>query len=51
MVPGHTPYVVNSDDLQRFIATVRDYCSWFQDEMGGQFMGLTQLRDSMIERA
>lgn len=51
MVPGHTPYVANSDDLQRFIATVRDYCSWFQDEMGGQFMGLTQLRDSMIERA
>lgn len=44
---GHTPYVRTADDLKRFIATVHDYCAWFRDEFGGQFMGLTQLRDAM----
>ena len=47
MVAGHTPYVRTADDLRRFIATVHEYCTWFRDEIGGQFMGLTQLRDSM----
>ncbi|MDB5963419.1 MAG: glycosyltransferase [Massilia sp.] len=47
MAVGHTPYVRSADDLSRFIATVHDYCAWFRDEFGGQFMSLTQLRDSM----
>jgi hypothetical protein len=47
MAVGHTPYVRTADDLTRFIATVHDYCAWFRDEVGGQFMSLTQLRDSM----
>jgi hypothetical protein len=38
MAPGHTPYVRTSADLERFIASVRDYCTWFRDEMGGAFM-------------
>jgi hypothetical protein len=43
MVPGHTPYVRTDADLQRFIATVHDYCTWFRDELGGEFMSITGL--------
>jgi hypothetical protein len=43
IVPGHTPYVRDAAGLERFIATVRDYCVWFRDELGGQFMSMTQL--------
>jgi hypothetical protein len=47
MVAGHTPYVRDAAELERFIATVHDYCAWFRDEIGGQFMGLSQLRTAM----
>lgn len=47
MVPGHTPYVRSAAELERFIATVSDFCDWFRDELGGQFMGLSQLRDAL----
>jgi len=47
MVAGHTPYVRSAADLERFIATVHDYCAWFRDEIGGQFMSLSQLRAMM----
>jgi len=43
MVPGHTPYVRDMAELERFIATVHDYCSWFRDELGGQFLSMRQL--------
>lgn len=45
MAVGHTPYVRSAADLERFIATVRDFCTWFRDELGGQFASLSQLRD------
>jgi hypothetical protein len=45
MAVGHTPYVRSAADLERFIATVRDFCHWFRDEMGGQFVSLAQLWD------
>jgi hypothetical protein len=45
MAVGHTPYVRSASDLERFIATVRDFCAWFRDELGGQFASLSQLRD------
>lgn len=45
MAVGHTPYVRSAADLERFIATVHDFCSWFRDELGGQFASLAQLRD------
>lgn len=45
MAVGHTPYVRSTADLERFIATVQDFCSWFRDELGGQFASLSQLRD------
>jgi len=50
MVPGHTPYVRTSADLERFIATVRDYCAWFRDEMGGQFMSVSTVHAMMLSQ-
>jgi len=43
MVPGHTPYVRSAAELERFIATVHDYCAWFRDTLGGQFMSVSGL--------
>lgn len=51
MVPGHTPYVRTDADLNRFIATVRDYCAWFQDKMGGQFMSVSDVHAMMLAQA
>jgi hypothetical protein len=48
MVPGHTPYVRTGADLERFITTVRDYCAWFRNEMGGQFMTVSGLHAMML---
>jgi hypothetical protein len=47
MVAGHTPYVRSAEELERFIGTVHDYCAWFRDELGGQFMGLSQLKTAL----
>ena len=44
MVAGHTPYVRDASDLKNFIASVHDYCAWFRDELGGQFMSLETLK-------
>lgn len=49
LVAGHTPYVRNAGDLERFIATVHDYCAWFR-ELGGSFMSLTQLESLMVRQ-
>jgi hypothetical protein len=50
MVPGHTPYVRTAAELEQFIGTVRDYCTWFRDEMGGTFMSLSQVHAMMSEQ-
>jgi hypothetical protein len=47
MIPGHTPYVRTEADLERLIATVHDYCAWFRDDVGGEFMSLSQLRQTL----
>jgi hypothetical protein len=47
MIPGHTPYVRTEADLERLIATVHDYCVWFRDDVGGEFMSLSQLRRAL----
>jgi hypothetical protein len=47
MTPGHTPYVRCEADLERLIATVHDYCAWFRDHVGGEFMSLSQLRQAL----
>jgi hypothetical protein len=51
MVPGHTRYVRSPAELERFIATVHDYCAWFRDEIGGQFMSLTGLEGRLATPA
>lgn len=48
LVPGHTPYVRDEAELNRFIETVRDYCLWFRDEIGGQFLSLGRLKEKML---
>lgn len=50
MAVGHTPYVRSEAELERFIATVYDFCRWFRDELGGQFASMLQLR-AMIAAA
>jgi hypothetical protein len=47
MTPGHTPYVRCEADLERLITTVHDYCAWFRDSVGGEFMSLSQLRQAL----
>jgi hypothetical protein len=47
MIPGHTPYVRTESDLERLIATVHDYCTWFRADVGGEFMSLSQLRQAL----
>jgi hypothetical protein len=47
MMPGHTPYVRCAADLERLVTTVHDYCAWFRDEVGGEFMSLSQLRQAL----
>ena len=48
MMPGHTPYVRSETDLERLIAAVHDYCAWFRDSVGGEFMSLSQLRQALV---
>lgn len=50
LMPGHTPYVRSEADLERLIATVHDYCAWFRDRVGGEFMSLSQLRRALAAR-
>jgi hypothetical protein len=51
MVPGHTPYVRSAADLERFISTVYDYCAWFRDTLGGQFMSLSGLHAQLATQS
>lgn len=43
LVPGHTPYVRDAAARERLIATIHDYCVWFRDEIGGEFLSLAAL--------
>jgi hypothetical protein len=47
LVPGHTPYVRTAGELERLVGAVHDYCTWFRDTVGGQFMSLSQLRQAL----
>lgn len=44
LVPGHTPYVRNADELESFINTVSKACRHFSEVLGGNFMSLSTLR-------
>ena len=41
--PGHTPYVRDAADLERFLAAIEQVLSFFRDEMGGRFTTLSRV--------
>lgn len=41
--PGNTPYVSTPRDLSVFLDRISGYLSFFRDELGGQFMTLSEL--------
>lgn len=41
--PGHTPYVRDAADLDRFLAAIETVLTFFRDEMGGRFTTLSQV--------
>ncbi len=41
--PGNTPYVRTPRDLSVFLDRISGYLSFFRDELGGQFMTLSEL--------
>jgi len=51
LVPGHTPYVRDAADRERLISTIHDYCAWFRDEIGGQFLALSQVGAALAPEA
>ena len=47
LVPGHTPYVRDAAGLDRFLASIRALLLHFRQELGGVFMSISQLRDTL----
>jgi hypothetical protein len=41
--PGHTPYVRDQADLDRFLAAIEQVLTFFRDEIGGRFTTLTEV--------
>ncbi|GAC1409880.1 MAG: hypothetical protein NVSMB6_10030 [Burkholderiaceae bacterium] len=41
--PGQTPYVKSLADLESFLSAINDFCTFFQQELGGIFMSTTEL--------
>ncbi len=50
LAPGFTPYVRSSDDLGRFISTVKQVLYWFRDELGGTFTTASRIRAEMLSK-
>lgn len=46
--PGHTPYVRNAVDLDRFLAAIEQVLTFFRDEMGGRFTTLSQVHADRV---
>ncbi|EKV32749.1 Glycosyltransferase [Caenispirillum salinarum AK4] len=51
LVPGHTPYVRDGDDLAVFLAAIRDTAAWFRDHLGGTFRTAGEIRALCREAA
>lgn len=43
LAPGHTPYVRNDEDLQRFLQCIESVLKCFRDELGGGYTTLTEI--------
>lgn len=47
LVAGHTPYVRSAEDLEQFVQTISDYCTFFQADIGGVFVSLSDLHQQV----
>jgi peptidoglycan/xylan/chitin deacetylase (PgdA/CDA1 family) len=48
--PGHTPYVRDAKDLQRFLSWLKGYFEFFLGELGGVPSTPTEIRDIALHR-
>lgn len=48
--PGHTPYVQDAADLERFLGDIEEVLTFFRDEMGGRFTTLSGVYRDFAER-
>ena len=48
--PGHTPYVRDAAELERFLAAIERVLAFFRDEMGGRFTTLSQVYRDFAEK-
>ena len=51
LLPGNTPFVRTSSDLDRLIHTVEEYLHYFIDEVGGKAMTPAEFRASVLPSA
>jgi hypothetical protein len=48
--PGHTPYVRDEAELERFLLAIETVLTFFRDEMGGRFTTLSQVHRDFAEK-
>ena len=48
--PGHTPYVRDEAELERFLAAIEQVLTFFRDEMGGRFTTLSRVYRDFAEK-
>lgn len=48
---GHTPYVQNSAELAAFMKKIKDYLTFFRNELGGVFMSTSEIHRLMSQKA
>ena len=47
LAPGHTPYVRDEAELERFLQRMEGYFSYFMNALGGRPSSLAEIRDSV----
>ena len=45
---GHTPYVRDAADLERFITSIERVCRHFKERLSGSFMSASALRAKLV---
>jgi len=51
LVPGNTAYVRDEAGLERFLDTLRTYLTHFSQRLGGRFLSVRALRDTLLPAA
>lgn len=49
IVPGNTPYVRSTDDLESFLNAISEFCDYFQSALGGVFMSVSAVYDALAQ--